>query len=74
MEPPEAAEHAPGEAGSPGPEPAALYFIDTYLRQQGDYASILALDAALLRTDTSADEQQREVQSIIQGVFRGKQA
>ncbi len=74
MEPPEAAEHAPGAAGSPAPEPAALYFIDTYLRQQGDYASILALDAALLRTDTSADEQQREVQSIIQGVFRGKQA
>jgi hypothetical protein len=57
----------------PSPEPADLYFIDTYLRQQGDYASILAIDAALLRTDVPAEHQQRELQSIIQGVFRGKQ-
>lgn len=53
-------------------EPEKLYFIETFLRQRGDYRSLLAVDALVLRDDISADEKAGMLQTIIQGALNGR--
>lgn len=49
-----------------------LYFIETFLRQRGDYKTLLAVDALVLRSDITADEKASALQRIIQGALNGK--
>jgi hypothetical protein len=50
-------------------EPDDTYFIETYLRQKGDFKTLLAIDALVLRDDLSEDERIARLQQTIQGAF-----
>lgn len=53
-------------------EPDKLYFIETFLRQRGDFQNLLAVDALVLRDDISAAEKAGMLQTIIQGALNGR--
>lgn len=52
--------------------PERLYFIEMFLRQSGDYKSMLAVDALVLRDDLAPADKAAQVVSIIQGALNGK--
>lgn len=65
------------ESGSGSKEPAALtqhdvYYLETYLRQRGDHAALLAVDALVLREDLPPGELAEQLKKIIQGVFHAE--
>jgi len=66
-----AGEHNEQAAGHS--ESDQLYFIETFLRQRGDYKTLLAVDALVLRDDLATGEQEAKLQAIIQGALNGKQ-
>ena len=49
-----------------------IYFIETYLRQKGDFKTILAIDALVIRNDLQPADKARMLQEIIQGAFNGE--
>lgn len=49
-----------------------IYFIETYLRQKGDFKTILAIDALVIRNDLQPTDKARMLQEIIQGAFNGE--
>jgi hypothetical protein len=58
---------------TPTVEPMAetdVLFIETYIRQRGDYAALLAIDEVILRTDLGEQEQAALLQSTIQGALQ----
>lgn len=67
--------------GSAAPAPPAaeptvtesdLYFIETYLRQRGDYMALLEIDALVLRDDLEASAREALLQQTIQGAMNVK--
>lgn len=52
--------------------PEHIYFIETYLRKSGDYKSMLAVDALVLRDDLAPADRAAQVGAIIQGALNGK--
>ncbi|WP_298601402.1 hypothetical protein [uncultured Zoogloea sp.] len=65
-----ASEHSDESVEVIGPE--RMYFIERYLRQSGDYKSMLAVDAMVLRDDLPPAERAAQVGAIIQGALNGK--
>jgi hypothetical protein len=47
------------------------YFIETFLRQKGDFRTLLAIDALVLRDDLAIEEKVAQLQQTIQGAFNG---
>lgn len=47
------------------------YFIETFLRQRGDFKTLLAIDALVLNEDLAEDEKAAQLQQTIQGAFNG---
>lgn len=47
-----------------------VLFIETYIRQRGDYSALLAIDAVILRTDLSEQDQAALLQATIQGALQ----
>lgn len=61
------------ETVSESVEPMAetdVLFIETYIRQRGDYSALLAIDAVILRTDLSEHDQAALLQATIQGALQ----
>lgn len=48
-----------------------IYFIETFLRQRGDYTALLAIDALVLRDDLNVEQKAAVLQKTIQGAMNG---
>lgn len=48
-----------------------IYFIETFLRQKGDFRTLLAIDALVLRDDLADEQKVAQLQQTIQGAFNG---